>query len=138
MKEKITGFLFILLIGWLLFFFGGWHLSLSKKMDDVGKIYAQNIENIGQDDVELEDLECLVDISEKPKAIINEYGILIRMGKSYVGFISDSRFFGVPVLQWIMLIASLLVIYGAFYTLFGDDDEQDSKDQPSSIDNKTN
>lgn len=127
MLSRITSFIVIIAIGWVLFFFGGWHVSLSKKADDVAKIYLMNLES--KDNPEMEDLEYIVDMEDRPSGVMNTYSVLVKVGKSYVGFIRDTRFFDVSFINWAMLIISLLVFYLGFHVLFDtDQDEDDSKE----------
>jgi len=107
---KIVLFVLIGVICWALFFFGSWSFV-------IGEPYEQYVEKIKLGDVVYEEL---------PGFVLEEDMVLVRVGKKFHGLETDGRFFDIPVLQWIMLGLSILLVCTMFYLLkaaiFGDDD----------------
>jgi hypothetical protein len=104
---RIIGTLILAGIGWALFYFGSWHLIFGKKIDlflqylSTGKLKQQNV-------------------------ILESDGFVFRINEKYFGFVKDGHFFDSPVIQWTMLILSIVVFFWAIeMLLFGSFENDD-------------
>jgi len=104
---RIIGALILAGIGWALFYFGSWHLILGMKID----LFLQYL-STGQ--------------LKQQSVILEGDGFLFRINEKYFGFVRDGHFFDSPVIQWIMLILTIVVFFWAIQMLltgdFGSDD----------------
>lgn len=100
------------LVGWLLFYFGGWHFItdisdgvLNKLGFSGGFIMkewgAQLLGSLGN--------------MELPSVLAGKHSLLVSINESYCGFICDKNFFDAPAIQWIMLITGIVVIVDAVF-----------------------
>lgn len=76
-------------IGWVLFHFGSWNLILGKKIN----ILLQPLYS---------------DIPKQERYFIDGDGFGFIVENAYFGIIRNERFFDIIVIQWIMLIISLI------------------------------
>ena len=91
--------------GWILFFFGGWHLVLGEKPSKLDQF-----------------LHFLGTGRIKQDFIWDENCIAIRINESFWGFATNDRFFDAPFIQWLMLGFALGAFYYALKILiFGND-----------------
>lgn len=109
-------FVIFCLIGWGIFHFGGWHLILSKKVSAIEQLKWV------RSDAEI--LERLF-LNKQSDMIMDEHSVLVRVNKSYYGFLCDKRFFDSPVIQWIMLFAAFGTWGVAIKNLLLGDDESE-------------
>ena len=95
--------IFFAVIGWVLFFFGSWHLILGRKIS-MFEQYMMSGELKKQDFFWKED------------------GILLRINEGWWGFVMDGRFFDAPFIQWCMLGGAIGAFGWAIWVLiFGKD-----------------
>jgi len=93
-----------ILIGWLIFHFGGWHLILGKKISVLNQIF----------------LTGNLTLKEQNFLVLNP-GVLFRINKGYYGFAADSNFFDAPFVQWIMLVIGIGILFrGVFKLITGE------------------
>jgi hypothetical protein len=90
---KLVIFIMTVVIAWVLFYFGSWHILISEKLPT------------------------------KEPFILNGHGFVFRIDEMYYGFIKDTHFFDAPFIQWIMLILAFLVLILNYLALLADEDK---------------
>ncbi|MDM1043105.1 MULTISPECIES: hypothetical protein [Empedobacter] len=99
-STRIISSIFLFGIGWSLFKFGSWKLIIGKKIPTI--VQYINSGNL------------------KTNIIWEENGILFRFNEKFYGFTNNHHYFDSPILQWFMLIFSIMsFIYAINMLLFG-------------------
>lgn len=85
--------LFVILAGWLLFYFGSWQIVWNKEVSLLEQVFLGHL-------------------SLKPQNFLFlDPGFIFKFNDSYYGFSSNNHFFNSPFIQWLMLSFSLVAIY---------------------------
>lgn len=122
--SRIVTFIILCLVGWGVFHFGGWHLALDKKVSAIEQLLRKG----ARSDTEI--LETLF-LNKQSDVILDKRSVLVRIDKSYYGFVRDKRFFDSPVIQWAMLFGAFCFWWQALGALFRGDDENEKKENDS-------
>lgn len=101
-----------LVVAFLLFKFGGWHIIWGHEFTRGERNLIQMAHYVSPSDVITDDSQSF---------IVNKEGVLIRINKKYFGVAKDTKYFDSPIIQWIMLFCCLGSIGGGIKALFDDD-----------------
>src|SRR5574344_780483 len=107
------------LVGYLLFYFGGWHFITDFSVNTLTKLgFSEKFMFKEWGGQMLNSLGDLL-LGEMPNFLSGKHSLLIRIDDSYCGFICGKNFFDSPFIQWMMLgIAIYCIIDAAFNLIF--------------------
>lgn len=96
------------LLGYLLFYFGSWHLFMDFS--------AKALYKLGfSDSFILQEWGRQIIKDNNPSLLWGKHSILVKVNESYYGFICGEQFFDSPVIQWVMLSAAIYLITDAVW-----------------------
>lgn len=107
------------IIGYLLFYFGGWHLITEFSAKALSKLgFSEGFMFKEWGGQMLGSINNIL-LGEMPGVLSGKHSFLVRVDDSYYGFICGRQFFDSPFIQWMMLgIAVYLMLDALFNFVF--------------------